>query len=73
VTVPCEVGARVPVNVHTIAPTAPADGLVVTEHPVKVAGTGAQAALTKVVKAGVVSLMSKVDKGPVLSLRYVIV
>ena len=73
VTVPVWLGARVPVNVHWMFPVCPAVGAVMVQA-VRLFGRGdPQAALTKVVYAGVLSLIFKVESGELLSFAKVIV
>src|SRR5258708_1608249 len=71
-TVPVWLGPRVPVNVHWTAPAWPTDGEVIAQ-PVRLLGSGPQTALTNIVKAGVLSLILRLEIGEVLSLMNVTV
>ena len=64
-TVPDPPGANVPAKLHSMLPLAPAAGALLTLQLLRLAGRAPmQAALAKVVNAGVLSLIRKVDRTP---------
>lgn len=64
-TVPDPPGANVPTKLHSMPPMAPAAGALLTLQLLRLAGRAPkQAALAKVVNAGVLSLMRNVDRAP---------
>lgn len=64
-TVPDPPGANVPTKLHSMPPMAPAAGALLTLQLLRFAGSvPMQAALAKVVNAGVLSLMRNVDSAP---------
>ena len=74
VTVPLWEAFMPPVSVHWTVPAEPTPGCVVTEQAVTPVGSGApHPAAWKVVYAGVESLITILESGPLLSLMNVIV